>query len=349
MTPDTPTDVPVKPQAATPAPALPVIGWPLWLAWAVAGLALVSVFMLWQKLNGMQEQLARQSQESGRQAIEARTLASQAELQTREFAGRMAALNGRVNDLLAYRSQVEALVQTLVRGRDENLAVELEAGLRLAQDQAQLTGAVEPLLAVLRSAERRLGSSTDLRLDRVRRAVAGDLEQLRHVSTPDTAGLLARIDQLLAEVDGLPMANGVLGQMVRPDPDALPQELPQGWWRRWRQAVADETHKLLRVSRIDHPEAALLSPEQTYFVRENLKLRLLSARLALLARQHDAARADLALAAQALRQWFEPQSRRTRNATELLQRLQQQARATQLPRVDNTLQALEEVAATATN
>ena len=47
------------------------------------------------------------------------------------------------------------------------------------------------------------------------------------------------------------------------------------------------------MTRIDHPEAMLLAPEQAFFVRENLKLRLLNARLALLAASSTRAQADL--------------------------------------------------------
>lgn len=351
MKPDMPTDAPLPPggaaapEARARAAALPVVGWPLWLAWLVAGLALLSVFTLWQKFGAMQEQLARQSQESGKHAIEARTLARQAESEAREAVARMAALDGRVNDLLGYRNQVENLVQTLVRGRDETLLVELETSLRLAQDQAQLTGALQPMLAALRSAERRLNNSTDLRLDGVRRAVAEDLERLRQASVTDTAGLLVRLDRLLADVDSLPLANSVHASMGSVLDPALPEAPDAAWWQRWRHAVRNEAQRLLRVSRIDHPEAALLSPEQAYFVRENLKLRLLSARLALMVRQHDAARADLALAAQLLRQWFDQPARRTRQAAELLQRVQQDSRSAELPRVDVTLLALEQAAA----
>ena len=77
----------------------------------------------------------------------------------------------------------------------------------------------------------------------------------------------------------------------------------------WREA-----EKLLRVSRIDQPEAALLSPEQSFFLRENLKFKLLNARLGLLARQFESARADLSAASMALNKYFDPAARRTQVA-----------------------------------
>jgi uroporphyrin-3 C-methyltransferase len=102
---------------------------------------------------------------------------------------------------------------------------------------------------------------------------------------------------------------------------------------------------LVRVSRIEQPDAALLSPEQSFFLRENLKLKLLNARLGLLARQTDSARADMAAAAAALSRYFDPAARRTQVVAGLLQQVQAQLKVIDLPRVDATLAALATAAA----
>ncbi len=308
-------------------------------AWMLAAVALTVSVLLWQKVSGMQEQLARQSTETGAQSVEARTLARQAEESTRDMAGKVAALETKVADMTAYREQLDTLVQSVARARDENLAVELEAALRLAQDQTQLTGSVEPLLAALRTAERRLGRSNDPRLAPVARSVARDLERVKTASIPDTAGLLARIDQLLRQVDDLPAANGV-GHAHLAGPPGASASAPESWWARLWQSVQAEAGELLRVSRIERPEASMLAPEQAFFVRENLKLRLQGARLALLARQYEAARADLAAASKSLGTWFDPASRRTQAAATLLQQIQASTKSAAAPRVDDSLVAL---------
>jgi hypothetical protein len=81
--------------------------------------------------------------------------------------------------------------------------------------------------------------------------------------------------------------------------------LPQTWWERLPLLVLSEAQSLVRVSRVESPEAALLSPEQSFFVRENLKLKLLNARLGLLSRQIDSASADLRVAEAALKKYFD--------------------------------------------
>jgi uroporphyrin-3 C-methyltransferase len=112
------------------------------------------------------------------------------------------------------------------------------------------------------------------------------------------------------------------------------------WWQRGLAVLREEARNLVRVSRIEQPDAVLLSPEQTFFLRENLKLTLLNARLGLLARQPEAARADLAAAAVALGKYFDPAARRTQAAATLLQQVQAQLKGAELPRIDETLAAL---------
>jgi uroporphyrin-3 C-methyltransferase len=107
----------------------------------------------------------------------------------------------------------------------------------------------------------------------------------------------------------------------------------------------DGARQLLRVSRIEQPEAALLAPEQSFFLRENLKLRLLNARLALLSRQTGSARADLLSANAWLGKYFDPASRKTQAARELLAQVQGQLKTSALPRLDDTLTALATAAA----
>ena len=109
--------------------------------------------------------------------------------------------------------------------------------------------------------------------------------------------------------------------------------------------IREEIRSLVRVSRIEDPDAALLSPEQSFFLRENLKLKLLNARLGLLSRQIDASRSDLASAAVAITRYFDGSSRKTQTATALLQQVQSQMKSLELPRVDGTLAALATAAA----
>lgn len=323
---------------------------------AVAAVSLAANALLWQKLGTIQETLARQSQEASVQAVEARTIARQAQEQAAETSSRLTVQETRVNEVALQRSQLEELMQSLSRSRDENLVVDIESSLRLAQQQAQLTGSLEPLVAALKTAQQRIERAAQPRLAPVLRAIGHDLQRITSSTVADTSGLLARLDDLVRQVDDLPLQNAVAQAAATRRMNAraasdtatpAPADLP--WWqaalqRGW-EVVRDEARGLVRVSRIDQPDAVLLAPDQAYFLRENLKLKLLNARLGVLARQIDSARADLAAASAALNKYFDPAARRTQNAATVLQQAQAHMKAIELPRLDETLAALTTAAA----
>jgi uroporphyrin-III C-methyltransferase len=343
--PPPPSELPSALAVATPIPPPPpvrsnALSRAVLLVLALlAGAGLLSSVMLWQRLSAIQEQLARQSADTGANAIEARALARQAQDIARDAAARQLVLETRLSEVALQRSQVEELIQSLSRSRDENLLLDIDSALRLAQQQTQLTGSAEPLLAELRTTEQRLARAAQPRLARLRAAIARDTERIRSTSVTDVPGLLARIDDVVRQVDDLPVANAVparaLGEPVRRTSAGAGL-----WWERVRDAVIEDARSLVRVSRIDQPDAVLLAPEQATFLRENLKLKLLNARLSLLARQNDTARADVATAIASLNKYFDPASRRTQAVATQLQQVQAQVRTAEVPRVNDTLAAI---------
>ncbi|HBH39663.1 MAG TPA: hypothetical protein DDX06_14905 [Curvibacter sp.] len=332
----------VSPPAASPAPVSRMLVLALG---ALALLALLLSGLLWDRLSTLQDQLTRQTTEAAATAAEARTLVRQTQEQERMLAARQAVLEARLGEVALQRSQLEELMQSLSRTRDENLVVDIESAIRLAQQQAQLTGSMEPLLAALRTAEQRVQRAPQARLAPVQRALARDMARIKSTPIVDTPTLLARLDELVRLADELPLANAVgAAPEAAPTPAARNDNPLQAWWQRTLQHVLDELRGLVRVSRIDAPEAALLTPEQSFFVRENYKLLLLNARLGLLARQPEAVRADLLKATNTLGKYFDASARRTRVAAELLQQTRTQMQNVELPRADETLTALAAVA-----
>jgi uroporphyrin-3 C-methyltransferase len=312
----------------------------------VALVALVVGLVLWQKVDGMQEQLARQSADSLAQSLEARTLARQANETVRDTAARLTLAESRVAEVALQRSQLEELMQSLSRSRDENLVVDIESAVRLALQQSQVTGNIEPLLAALRAADLRITRAAQPRLAPLQRAIQRDADRLRANASGDGGDALRRLDELMRGVDELPTVNALAMRGGGGDPllaEPLAADAP--WWQRVLAAVRAEARSLVRVGRIERPESVLLAPDQTFFLRENLKLKLLSARLALLSRQVDAARSELSAVSVALNRYFDPSSRRVQAAATLLQQLQLQVKATEAPRIDDTLAALATAAA----
>ena len=314
--------------------------------WIVLALGLASSALLWQKLDNIQTQLARQSSEAGLSASQALVTARQAQEVAVDSAAKVALFDQRLAEVALQRSQLEELMQSLSRARDENLLVDMESALALAQQQAQLTGSMEPVVLTLHAVEVRLARAAQPRLARVQRAVAKDLARIQGMTLANTPALLVKMDELALLIDDLPLANAPPPKV--PDTPALartPTEAVVQWGERVLQSLQTAVKDLVRVSRINDPQAALLSPEQSFFVRENLKLRVLNARLGLLARQVDAVRADLKLSAATIGRYFDPEARTTQTALALVKQMQTEFVTFEQPRVDETLAALAAAAA----
>jgi hypothetical protein len=101
-------------------------------------------------------------------------------------------------------------MQSLSRSRDENLVVDVESALRLAQQQAQLTGSAEPLLAALRSADQRLARAAQPRLNPLQRAIARDMDRIKAATLTDVPVLMLKLDELARLADDLPVANAMV-------------------------------------------------------------------------------------------------------------------------------------------
>ncbi|HET9820871.1 MAG TPA: uroporphyrinogen-III C-methyltransferase [Burkholderiaceae bacterium] len=347
---------------ATPAPAPSRMPW--WLAGTALALTLIALATAWntqQRVKTLEQELVKRQSQSQGEAAEARVAARAAQDLAREAAAKTALLEARVAEAAMQRSQIEELLQSVARSRDENVLADLDAAVRVALQQSAITGSAEPLVATLKQADERLARYNQPRLERVRRAVQRDLERTRALGSVDVSTLAGRLDEAVRMVDELPLLAAARG---RPGPAAAgtgatpvasPASAASGvaaWgafatqgWQALREHVAQELRALVRVTRIDAPEAALIAPEQQFFVRENLKLRLLNARLALLSRQFDVAQSDLREADAALERYFDRSSRRVGAAGELLRQVAGQARQVVLPRPDDTLAALATAAA----
>jgi uroporphyrin-3 C-methyltransferase len=339
--------VPPPPSSSATLGAIVLARIGLGLLAIIALVALLMASALWQRVNGMQEQLARQSADALAQSAEARALARQANDTVRDAAARVALNESRVAEVALQRSQLEELMQSLSRSRDENLVVDIESAVRLALQQAQVTGNIEPLLAALKAGDLRISRAAQPRLAPLQRAMQRDADRLRSSASADNGEALQKVDELTRGVDELPAINAVAamrGAGLGPwQAEPVPPDAP--WWERALIAIRGEARSLVRVGRIDRPEAVLLAPDQTYFLRENLKLKLFNVRLSLLSRQMDVARTDLSAVAASLNRYFDPASRRTQAAATLLQQLQAQVKTTEPPRIDDTLAALATAAA----
>ena len=378
----------VRPTApiAPPPPSPPRAGRGLALVGVtLAVLALVLGGLLWQKFNLTQQEMARRAQDSATLAGDARRYAEQAEALTQELQARLAVAELRLSEVSLQRSQLEELMLSLSRSRDDNLVQDLESAVRLAQQHAQLTGSAQPLISALQAADQRIARAAQPRLNPVQRAIARDIERIRGAALADIPSLVQQLDELARQIDDWPLLNQVgpghpvtapktrvrKAAPAAPAPVAAPAPAEPAlegssagatedgaaagwgtrlsvWWTGlWERIVADvsrSSRELVRVSRIDRPEAILLAPDQALFLRENLKLKLLNARLGLLARHMRSSQADLIAVESALARYFDTSVAPIAQAQSTLGRLRKELVESDLPRPEETLAALNAAA-----
>jgi uroporphyrin-3 C-methyltransferase len=379
---NTPPPMAVVPPAPSAVPAVvhtvshaprhwQLLAWIAAVAFGVMSVAaFVSAWHTQQRVKALEQELVKRQQTSQDEATEAKVASKQALDSVRDLNGKVGVLDERVAESQMQRSQVEDLIQSLSRSRDENVLADVEASLRVAMQQASLTGSTDPVVTILKQSDERLARYNNPRLERVRRAIARDLDRVRTASAVDVPSLTIRLDEAVRMVDELPLvstperataagraaaasaasaaapvpATRVAAKAASAAPSAPP---PPAWvaslqhaWEGFSVPFLTELKQAVRVTSIEHPESALMTPEQSFFLRENLKLRLLNARLAILSRQFDLSQADLQQAQSALDRYFDHGSRRVVAVSDLLKQVSAQARQVSFPRPDDTLAAI---------
>ncbi len=336
-----------------------------WILLLVLLISIVSTTTLWQKLGRIQSQLAKQNQESNEVSKEAKLLAKTSTEVSQEVAAKQALLEAKIAELASEKAQIDELMQTVSRSRVESLVIDIESSLNLAQQQSALTGSVEPIVITLQTAQQRISRSPSPRLASLEAAMRRDLDRARAVTTLDTPNLLIKLDDATRLVQTMPLVTASLDNqhikantqaVIKSEPKqkasknaklaasvASSAELNSSWYEydwsgAWRQ-MKNQISSLVRISPIDYPEAALLTPDQAFFIRENLKLHLLNVRMAILSRQFNLASADLNRATELINKYFDPNSKQAQVCSSFLLQINSQLKTGKLPTVTDSLNA----------
>jgi uroporphyrin-3 C-methyltransferase len=311
-----------------------------WLAVAVVLALAVAIAAAWMDARNRERQLRLEvaqhlSQLEVTDKVTQETLKA-AQDNLRDAQAKIALLESRLAESQSEQAALEALYRDLAPSRDEWALTEVEQVLLLASQQLQLAHNVSNALAALQVADQKLQ-----RLDRpqfvpLRRAIGRDIDRLKAVPFVDVPGLSLRLDQAIAAVDTLPFA--MEERLPAPEKDSFPKDEP-AWRRFFREAWAD-LRGLVRIENLDRPEAPLLTPPQQYFLRENLKLRLLAARFDLLFRDQANFRADLAAAEAWLRKYYDTRAKSVQSLLTLVKELRSTDMTIELPALAGSLDAV---------
>jgi len=284
----------------------------------------------------LRTEVARRLAEEDADLKATRVAVESAQDNLRDAQAKIALLESRLAESQTQQAALEALYRELAPSRDEWALTEVEQVLLLASQQLQLAGNVSAALAALQLADAKLQ-----RLDRpqfvpLRRALARDMDQLKAVPFVDVQGLSLRLDQAISAVDTLPLA--LEERLPAPTRDVLLEDEPG--WRRFLRDAWQDLRQLVRIENLDRPEAPLLTPPEQFFLRENLKLRLLSARFDLLFRDQANFRADLAAADLWIKKYFDTRSKPVQSLQVLLKEVRATDMTTELPGLAGSLDAV---------
>ena len=206
--------------------------------------------------------------------------------------------------------QTQKAYQELLKGRINWLVDEAESMLNTASQQLMLSGNLQGAVSVLEHIDSRLSRFEQPELIPIKQAISNDLAALKNRPYVDISATALRIDRLETGISGLPLVlDGVL------KPGAAPVEATNSgtWWENTWEKSLNALKGLVEVRHLDSNDAMLISPDQTYFIRENLRLRLLDARIALLQHNGEVYQSDLNNVEATVKQYFDSKSPATQS------------------------------------
>jgi uroporphyrin-3 C-methyltransferase/uroporphyrinogen III methyltransferase/synthase len=324
---------------------------------ALAVLAVLLALQTWSshsRINSLRKDMAQSLQKGNAVNAETAALAREVSDTAKELQIKVGVLESRQSEAQSQTLALEQLYQDLSKNRDEWALTEIEQVLSTASQQLQLAGNVQGALIALQNADRSLSRSDKPQFLNIRRAIGADIERLKAMPAVDLAGVALRLDNVIAHVETLPMLSdekpllpaapvrstrGKAAAQAEPENLTLVQRVTQTW-RNWSQEMWDDVRQLVRVRSVETPEALMLSPTESFFVRENLKLRLLNARLALLSRNEATFRDDLNSAQDILLKYFDTRARVTQSAQAALRQVQANNLAIEMPTLSESLNAV---------
>lgn len=307
----------------------------LLLALAVTALAAWQWYDARKRFDELRQDMARRLAEADAQGRETRSLAGQSRDELRDVVARIGQLEARMVETQNQRLALESLYRDFSGSRDQWVLAEVEQALLISNQQLQLAGNVKAALTALETADARLARLDRPQLTALRRVISQDIERLRAAPYVDVVGMALRLDNVMTGVDALPLA---MEERPLPANNSAPPASGSFWANLWHETIQD-LRRMVRIQNAEKPEAPLLSPEQAFFLRENLKLRLLGARLALLARDETSFKTDLGAASDWLQRYYDTGSKPVDAALSTVKQLAQSEVDIELPDISASVDA----------
>jgi len=291
-----------------------------------------------QRFGGLEQALTQRLADFDARNKESQLFAKQAGEATVQATARLALLEQKIDESRTQQEALQTLYLELANNRDEWTITEVEQLLVIAGQQLQLAGNVKPALLALQTADTRLQQLDKPQLTHLRKLIVKNIQQLQALPSVDVVGLSLHLESLIAAVDKIPL----LSERHPKTDTGMAPDWNDSPWHRLAQEIWRDIKSTIRIERIDRPEPPLLTPEQSFFLRENLKLRLLTARIALLQHDEISYRNDLQTADGWIKRHFDTRAAATQSALASLRQLSAGDLVIQVPDIGETLNAVSQ-------
>jgi len=310
----------------------------------ILAVAIVLVVAQWAdsriQIASLQQELARRLADGDSLAKEGRAVARQSQEALAALQAKVGVLEAKLAETQSQALALEAMYQELSSTRDERVLAEVEQAVVIAVQQLQFAGNVEAALIALQGADARLARSVQPQFMPARKLILRDIERLKATPGANVTGLSLKIESVVAAVDGLPLAYEQRPKVDTAKPVFPSKQVRADYWRELGADLWRELRQLVRLERIDQGDPALLSPTQSFFLRENLKLRLLNARLALLQRDGKTFREEIRQSREQLDRYFDGRAKGVQAVQSTLKTLATTDVSFDLPGLAETLTSL---------
>ncbi|MCG9773391.1 uroporphyrinogen-III C-methyltransferase, partial [Vibrio diabolicus] len=162
-----------------------------------------------------------------------------------------------------------------VKGRRPNdwLLAEADYLVKLAGRKLFLEHDVESATQLMESADQRIAALNDPSLVKLRKAMANDITKLRTIPLIDRDGLVLRLTALQQQVDKLPLANALLPEAEAVENTEVSEDIAN-WQDNLMTSLKDFSENFITFRTRDGNVIPLLSPEQHFYLKENIKAKL---------------------------------------------------------------------------
>lgn len=219
----------------------------------------------------------------------------------------------------------DRLAELAGTSRQDWQLAEAEYLLRLANQRLHLERDGNSALSLLLAADRVLQETRNPRLNPVRATLAEEILALRSSPMLDISGAVLRLQALQAQIIDLPWIpdrmlpdNGTALLQVEAEPESVEKQWYERAWYTVRAALAS----VVRIRARAEPVAAPLTPDQRYYLQQNMNLMLEQAQIALLREQEPLYRHNLQRVSQWLDQYLLIDDERTQALKAALHELQ---------------------------